>query len=329
MLDVGEITKAVASNSIVLPMQTKSNEEARQLLCRRYKSHAMQVAGDGHDFDFLHATARIGATSFNILRYGAGVTIDPGDFDAFYMLEIPLSGGVELHYDGQTCTSSPQRGLIISPGRPLVSVWQPGTVQMMLKIDRNFVLRRLRALTERPVATHPLFDPVIALGEPEGWRIENLMTLLMQDFLKSISRSGWDIERSPLAASIVDALLVGARHDHSGEMGAAAPEILPRHVRKCVKYIQQNFADDISVARLAEISETSERTLYEGFRAFLNVSPQQYLISRRLKAAREMLASGDQPVAVVARLCGFKHPSRFARMYRERYLEYPSETARL
>ena len=45
MLDVGEITRAVASNSIVLPMQTKSNEEARQLLCRRYKSHAMQVAG--------------------------------------------------------------------------------------------------------------------------------------------------------------------------------------------------------------------------------------------------------------------------------------------
>jgi len=123
MLDVGEITRAVASNSIVLPMQTKSNEEARQLLCRRYKSHAMQVAGDGHDFDFLHATARIGAASFNILRYGAGVTIDPGDFDAFYMLEIPLSGGVELHYDGQTCSSSPQRGLIISPGRPLVSVY--------------------------------------------------------------------------------------------------------------------------------------------------------------------------------------------------------------
>jgi hypothetical protein len=28
MLDVGKITKAVASNSIVLPMQTKSNEEA-------------------------------------------------------------------------------------------------------------------------------------------------------------------------------------------------------------------------------------------------------------------------------------------------------------
>ena len=35
------------------------------------------------------------------------------------------------------------------------------------------------------------------------------------------------------------------------------------------------------------------------------------------------------PVATVARLCGFHHPSRFAKLYRERYLEYPSETARL
>jgi len=329
MLDVSELTRALSSNAIALPMQTRSNEEARQILCRRYKNHTMQVAGDGRDFDFLHASAKVGASSFNILRYGSGVTIDPGDFDEFYMLEIPLSGGVELHFNDRTCVSNTQHGLIISPGRPLVSVWQPGTVQMMLKIDKRFMLRRMRILTERPIRTHPLFEPVIALGEPEGWRIESLMTLLMQDFLRSVTRTGWSFERSPLASSIVDALLVGAKHDQSSEMGAASPEILPRHVRKCVRYIHENFADDIPVARLAEIGETSERTLYEGFRTFLNVSPQQYVTNRRLRAARDMLASGNQPVATVARLCGFKHLSRFAKMYRERYLEYPSETSRL
>ena len=33
-------------------------------------------------------------------------------------------------------------------------------------------------------------------------------------------------------------------------------------------------------------------------------------------------------VAAVARLCGFRHLGRFASLYRERYQEYPSETAR-
>lgn len=328
MFDLGEITRAVSQSATALPVQTRSNEEARQILSRRYKSHAMQVAGDGRDFDFLHASARLSGCSFNILRYGAGVAIDPGDFDAFYMLEIPLTGGVELHFDDRVCVSNREHGLIISPGRPLTSVWQPGTVQMMLKIDKSFVVKRMRALTERPVRAHPMFEPVIALAEPQGWRIESLMALLMQDFLRSITGPAWDFSRSPLATSIVDALLVGLHHDQRAAIGSAGADILPRHVKRSVRYIDEHFAEDVTVPRLAEIAESSERSLYEGFRNFLHVSPQQYLTERRLKAARELLVCGKQPVAAVARLCGFRHLSRFASLYRERYLEYPSETAR-
>jgi AraC-like DNA-binding protein len=328
MFDLGEITRAVAQSPMALPMMTRSNEEARQILCRRYKSHAMEVAGDGRDFDFLHASAALGGCSFNILRYGAGVVIDPGDFDEFYMLEIPLSGGVELHFNDRVCMSNREHGLIISPGRPLTSVWQPGTLQMMLKIDKRFVLKRMRALTERPVRAHPIFDPVIALGEPEGWRIESLMSVLLQDFLNSIASSGWDFSKSPLATSIVDALLTGLSHDQRAAMNGASADVLPRHVKRAVRYIHEHFAEDVSVPRLADIAESSERSLYEGFRHFLHVSPQQYLTERRLKAARDMLLDGTRPVATVARRCGFRHLGRFASAYRERYLEYPSETAR-
>jgi len=329
MLDVGEITRALSSNPTALPTQTRSSGEACQLLSQRYKNHSIQVTGDGRDFDFLHASAKVVPGSFNILRYGSGVTIDPGDFHDFYMLEIPLSGGVELHFRDCTCVSNREHGLIISPGRPLISNWRPGTVQMMLKIDKHFVLHRLRTLTERPARAHPVFEPVIALASPEGWRIESLMALLLEDFLASVSRRGWDFQKSPLASSIVDALLLGVKHDQTADMGAASPDILPRHVRRCVRFVNENLADDLSATRLAAIAGTSERTLYEGFRAFLHVSPQQYVSDRRLKAAREMLLSSDRPVAAVARLCGFRHLSRFARIYRERYLEYPSETTRL
>lgn len=328
MLDVGEITRVVASSPAVLPALTRSCGEARELLSRRYKDHAIEVAGDGRDFDFLHASATVAPGSFNILRYGSGVAIDPGDFDQFYMLEIPLSGGVELRFRDRICASDTGHGLIISPGSPLVSLWRPGTVQMMLKIDRHFVLHRLRTLAARPVRTHPVFEPDIDLAQPGGWRIQGLMTLLLQDFLASMTGSGWDFAKSTLPTAIVDALLLTVEHDHGAGMRAAVPEILPRHVKRCVRYIDENFAEDISVARLAGIAEASERTLYEGFRNFLDTSPQQYLTERRLKAAREILLAGNQPVAAVARLCGFHHPSRFAKLYRERYLEYPSQTAK-
>lgn len=329
MLDVGEVTRVLAANSFAPPVRTKSNEEARAIVCRRYKNHTMQVAGDGSDFDFLHASAPTATGSFNILRYGAGVVIDPGDFDDFYMLEMPLAGGVELHFDGRVRVSGMQHGLIISPGRPLTSVWRPGTVQMMLKIDKKFMLHRLRGLTERPIRQHPIFEPLIDLDRPEGWRLANLMALLAQDFMRSVTRDGWSFERSPLAAAAVDALLTGMEHDQRSEMGTAAPDILPRHVRRCVLFIHENYASEITAAQLAQVAGTSERTLYEGFRAFLDMSPQQYLVDRRLRAARELLAAGSHSVAAVARMCGFRHQSRFARMYRDRYLEYPSQTQRL
>ena len=328
MFDLGEITRAVSQSPVALPARTRSNEEAREILSRRYKSHAIEVSGEDRDFDFLHASSKLGGCRFNILRYGSGVAIDPGDFDSFYMLEIPLSGGVELHFNDRVCASGSKHGLIISPGRPLTSVWQPGTVQMMLKIDRSFVVKRMRALTERPVRSHPMFEPVIALSEPQGWRIESLMMLLMQDFLRSVSGPGWDFSKSALATSIVDALLTGLPHDQSPAMSGAAADILPRHVKRAVRYIDQHFAEEVGIPRLAEVAESSERSLYEGFRNFLRVSPQHYLTEVRLKAAREMLLAGRQPVAAVARLCGFRHLGRFASLYRERYLEYPSETAR-
>ncbi len=327
MLDVGEITRVLAAHPVVSPTLTRSSGEACALLSRRYKNHSIAVSGDGRDFDFLHATAAVPPGSFNILRYGSGVTIDPGDFDQFYMLEIPLSGGVDLSFRDRAVASDVGHGLIISPGQPLISVWRPGTVQMMLKIDRGFMVARLAALTGRPAAAL-MFEPVIALERAEGWRIRGLMSLLTEDFLTGLVRDGWGFERTAVAAAIVDTLITSLPHDQSEALAPAAARILPRHVKRCVRYIEAHFAEELPVSRLAEIAESSERSLYEGFRHFLDASPQQYVADRRLAAAREMLAEGREPVAAVARRCGFHHPSRFARLYRERYGEYPSQTVK-
>ena len=170
------------ANKAISQTQTHSPAEAHRLLCSRYKSHDLKLSNGASDFDFLHVSTKVSAGSLNILRYGAGVTIDPDNFEDFYMLEVPLEGGVDIRINNQDFNSRPEAGLIISPGQRLVSFWRPGTTQFMLKIDRDFLLKRWNLLTGRAERTHPIFRTSVDFSTPEGWRIKNLMGLLMEEF---------------------------------------------------------------------------------------------------------------------------------------------------
>ena len=296
------------------------------MLCERYKNHDLDLVGNHGDFAFFHANAPVGIGSFNILRYGAGVRIDPGDFGDFYMLEMPLSGGVDLDMGKVRYRSRPNSALIISPGRRLISFWHPGTVQLMLKIDRAQMLRRWNLLTGSATGSPPVFETELRMDTPAGWRIGRLLQLLTEEFAEGATRPEWDIGKSPLPLSIIDAMLLTLTHDQQHRLPGATPNIMPRHVKLCTEFMRRHMGEDISVSTLARLSGVSVRSVHDGFRSFLHTSPKQYLLELRLAAARKMLLDGEQSVASVLVACGFKHAGRFSRSYFERFAEYPSQT---
>jgi len=66
---------------------------------------------------------------------------------------------------------------------------------------------------------------------------------------------------------------------------------------------------------LAKLSNLSVRQLQRDFRQNLERSPQDWLNEQRVKAARQLLLSG-QPVKAVAFELGFKQPSHFCRQFK-------------
>jgi transcriptional regulator GlxA family with amidase domain len=73
------------------------------------------------------------------------------------------------------------------------------------------------------------------------------------------------------------------------------------------------------------------RSLQEGFRQHVGVSPMAYLRRVRLEHAHAELSEprdGQRSVAAVAHRWGFGHLGRFAAAYRERYGVSPSDTLR-
>lgn len=288
-----------------------------------YTSHRMHwQAGAG--FDFVHMTARIPQGSFNILRYGPEVEIRPQTFGDFYMLEMPLAGGVRLTGDGAEPVETGQdMALFIPPDLRFTSVWRPGTVQVMLKLRAAEVRRRWQQATGE--TRLPPAPPGIDLTTPEGWRVREMFRLLQDEAMRAAREDLDLLSGTPLAGALIDSVLAWLRRGRDSA-GRAAP--LPASLRRVLALIEERLAEDLSVAGMAAAAGISERSVFNLFAGFLDTTPMAHVAERRLVRARGLLQAGGWTAAAAARAAGIQHPGRFARAYRDRFGEMPSDTAR-
>ncbi len=313
-------------NSAIGAVSTRDRDKARHIMTHRFKRHELNCVSEPDRFDFRHACADVPEGSFNVLQYGAGVEIDPGAFENFYMLEMPLSGGTDIAIGSSNYRSRPDMATILSPGRKFTSYWRPGTTQIMLKIDKNSLIRRWRSGLEDDDDTWPSFHPSLDLSTPSGWRIRNLMLQLLNEFRHSVNQPDWGFEKTTLSGAVIDALFSDFERNGLGRIDSEHLQVRPRHVRRCVQHIRDNLQSDLSISVLARVAGTSERTLFDGFKQFIGQAPMQYVLEQRLKKARSRLKRGTSSVAEIAGSCGFNHMGRFSRYYYEAFGERPSAT---
>lgn len=105
----------------------------------------------------------------------------------------------------------------------------------------------------------------------------------------------------------MDSLL--ANHGVENAMGLNEP------IRRARRYLDDHYARDIQVAELSEAIGMSRFHLIRQFRKCLGITPRQYLISRRVAKATELLKRG-QSIASVAYATGFFDQSHLTRCFR-------------
>jgi transcriptional regulator GlxA family with amidase domain len=82
---------------------------------------------------------------------------------------------------------------------------------------------------------------------------------------------------------------------------------------------------------LADVAHSNPRSIQTGFKKCFKMTPTQYIRSYRLDIAHEKLkraAITGLSVAEIAYSCGFNDQSKFARYYRAKFGQLPSETTR-
>ena len=108
---------------------------------------------------------------------------------------------------------------------------------------------------------------------------------------------------------------------------------LPREqlVTRVMQFLRDNLGEPVTVAELSRMAGVSERTLRAAFHDVLGLSPKQYEITERLRAARAALSAANPEtttVTDVAMTYGFFELGRFAGRYRHVFGEVPSRTLR-
>ena len=110
----------------------------------------------------------------------------------------------------------------------------------------------------------------------------------------------------------------------TGTMKAEKPELLDR----ITAYIEQNYAQHITVEDLARRFYVSNSTISHHFKQKMGVSLYRYITQRRLIAAKSMIAQGV-PMEEISRAVGFLDYSTFYRAFKQEFGISPRQFGRL
>lgn len=104
-----------------------------------------------------------------------------------------------------------------------------------------------------------------------------------------------------------------------GERAALRPRGgLPRHkLRAALEYIEEHLDSELALDDLAAVTHLSPYHFARMFKASTGLPPHQYLISRRVERAKQLLRCGDDlSLAQVAARTGFWDQGHFTRHFR-------------
>jgi AraC-like DNA-binding protein len=91
---------------------------------------------------------------------------------------------------------------------------------------------------------------------------------------------------------------------------------LPSGLAAVVERMHSRYWQDCSVPVMARLAGCSQSQLHALFAHHFQTTPHQFLLERRLLAAREQLLESNDELTTIARRCGFTDSSAFCRAFK-------------
>jgi AraC-like DNA-binding protein len=308
--------------------RTRSPEEAIYLCETAYYPHRLRLLGPSKSFGLTQRVTSVGPVTVGEVAYGTDVALGFDEARASYHVCVPLEGWLEARHRGQQVTSTPTLASVYRPDAEIVITrWPAGSRHLAVKIDQVAVDRALETLVGRRRTDFPIaFDAALPLNTSavQDWVRLMLMVNRQRERPDSLLRHPlvWD----PLLESLIHGFLLVADHPYRNALDTPAEPARPAAVRDAMDIIETCPQMPLTTATLAMQCHISVRTLQEGFRRHVGMSPMAYLRTVRLRHAHRDLRSAypaHVTVASIAHRWGFSHLGRFAAAHKAMFGETP------
>jgi AraC-like DNA-binding protein len=312
-------------------VRSRSVADASERVGRAFSRHRLELRGGA--LDVRHNQLRLNDVSLNVLRYGAEVSIDPGERGDFYLVQLPLAGSAELASGGRQVHVDPGVLSVLQPQARSQMVWSGDCTMLLVQVPRPVVQQRAAGLglgsAPRFALTRSRRDPAVAAW----WQA-------VLDLTHNLDRFGPQWLQHPAAAAAMSEFLLSAFTSllcEPDRADATRPTAAARGDARCLQRAKDFVhAHPDQAVRLAEIARHAcvcPRTLEAVFQRQGEGSPIAYARRWRLQAAHQALqaaAREGRPTSVtdIALAHGFLHMGRFAAQYRATFGCAPSDTLR-
>lgn len=323
-----DVLSEPGSASSITQFSSSDLEEVRYVLNRFFYPVAIGAPDGAETFRFSADVIRLGPLTLGRVSFGGVTTLASPELDAYHVT-MPTSGHCYGRQAGREVTASSDQAAVFGPGNPVFTMQAVNTAELDVKIERSALEADLSAMLDHPVR-RPLDMPQqidVAGGLGRRWRRIAQLIHHEAEHSDGLLRHPLIVER--IRHLITNGLLYTVPHRYREELLAPSRRSSPRAIRRVQQVVEAEPERAYSVAELALIAGVSVRSLQDGFRRHLGLTPMAYLQQVRLRRAHEALRAADPAVDTVSAIAyrwGFTHLGRFASAYRARYAESPSAT---
>ena len=124
---------------------------------------------------------------------------------------------------------------------------------------------------------------------------------------------------------LLEALLVYITREQDFSLISDTTLAISKDCAIAKRYIDANYAKDITLDRLAKLTHINKYYLAHSFAEYVGKSPISYLIETRLNASKQLLTSSDKSIADIAASTGFSSQSYFSQVFRKNVGMSPQE----
>jgi len=93
-------------------------------------------------------------------------------------------------------------------------------------------------------------------------------------------------------------------------------------------FIDSCFSEDLNLDRIAAVACMNREYFIRQFKQYYKITPNQYLIKKRMESARTLLQSGNESITAICREVGYSDPGSFGKLFK-RYFTLTPENYRL